>query len=565
MRQQQPEQVCDYLIVGGGSAGCVLASRLSENPSARVILIEAGAQALDPKDVTRVRDARFRTFGNPRLFWSGVMASFTDSGPSLPFSQARILGGGSAINGMHCQRGLPADYDEWRQLGVSGWSWDEVVPFFKAVETDLDFANDDHGAKGPLRIRRIPSDRWSGLSRCIGRALEQRGIPELRDLNADEGDGYGAVPLNMAGNERITSADAYLTREVLARPNLSVRLGVEAKRILVEGGGTVGVEVESDGAVQAIRARETVLCMGAIHSPALLMRSGIGPANDLAAAGIAVVADRPGVGANLLNHPFITLGAHLRSAGRQSRTVAHPCPMLVRYSSNVPGCPPTDMTLDVWERTPNQLSWDPLASQIANLMILLNKVYSTGSVKLNGLAQLDIKFNLLSDRRDLDRMVDSIYFVAELARDPLVAHLITRIFFPDYTSPLVYKISQDNLEAQVLSVAGAIGLSGPAALRNKFLDKAGRNIDTVIGDREAVRALVAASVVPGGHVAGTCRMGDPAQRLTVTDSRCRVVGLNGLRVVDTSIFPTLMAAGTNLPVMMAAEKAAKMISEDARA
>ncbi|AEG50949.1 Choline dehydrogenase [Sphingobium chlorophenolicum L-1] len=558
------DTTCDYLILGGGSAGCVLASRLSEIASAKVVLVEAGHEPGSGADGAVVQDARVRTMGNPRLFWPNLTAAYSRSGPSLPLLAARVLGGGSAINGMHALRGLQSDYDEWRQLGVIGWGWDDVLPFFKKLEADCDFHGEDHGRDGPLSLKRIGSDRWSGLSRAIAAALDGQGIHEIADLNVDQGDGYGAVPLNANGARRQSAADAYLTAQVRARANLSIRTGTTGRRLLFDGRRVVGAEVEQDGRLATIRAGETIVCMGAIHSPAFLLNSGIGPAADLAAAGVPVVADRSGVGANLINHPFLTIGAHLKREGRQTRAVPHPCPMLVRYSSNVPGCPPTDMMLDVWERTPNQLDRDPLAAQVANLMILLNKVYSTGWVRIGPSGGLNVNFNFLSDQRDMDRMIGSLHFVMNLLKAQPVAGLINRSFFPNYASPLVFKLMQNDWQAQILSIAGAIGLSGPVMLRDHILAKAGRDVNEVIEDPDAVRAQVAQSTLAGGHSAGTCRMGDPGQDGTVTDSRCRVVGVEALRVADTSIFPTLMAAGTNIPVMMAAEKTARMINEDRR-
>lgn len=562
MEAAKVDATCDYLILGGGSAGCVLASRLSEQASSRVILVEAGRASGPRADEAIIRDARFRTFGNPRLFWPNVTAAFSASGPSLPLAAARVLGGGSAINGMHALRGLQSDYDEWRQLGVTGWNWEEVLPYFKKLETDCDFGGEDHGHEGPLQLRRIDPARWSGLSRAMAMALEGEGIRKIPDLNIDQGDGYGSVPLNAKGPHRQSAADAYLTAQVRARPNLSIRTDTTGQRLLVDGQRIVGAEVEQNGRMTRIMAGETIVCMGAIHSPAFLMRSGIGPAADLVSAGIPVVADRRGVGGNLINHPFLTIAAHLKPGARQTRAVPHPCPMLVRYSSGVPGCPPTDMMLDVWERTPNQLNWDPLSTQVANLMILLNKVYSTGSVKLETSGDLKVSFNFLSDQRDRERMKNSVHFVARLLRSGPVAGVVNRSFFPNYASPLVFKLMQNDWQAQMLSVAGAIGLSAPGALRDRFLDQAGRNLDEVIDNPEAVDAQLAQSTLAGGHSAGTCRMGDPGQDSTVTDSHCRVVGVGGLRVIDTSIFPTLMAAGTNIPVMMAAEKAADMILKD---
>jgi 5-(hydroxymethyl)furfural/furfural oxidase len=295
----------------------------------------------------------------------------------------------------------------------------------------------------------------------------------------------------------------------------------------------------------------------------LLMRSGIGPADQLRAAGVQVVADRPGVGTNLLNHPMFIVGAHLRSAGRQRLGVLPPCPMVVRYSSGAPGCAPTDMLLNVWERTPNTLAWDPLGARIANLMVIINKVYSLGSVKLTNTGESEVKFNLLGDSRDRDRMIASLRFVAGLIDAAPVARVVDAAFVPAMT-PLALLLMQDNWKAQLLSLSAACALSGPRATREQVLRRSGTPLDAVLADEAALESFVMRGVLPGGHVAGSCRMGDAAQRETVVDSRCRVLGVEGLRVVDASIFPTLMAAGTNLPVMMAAEKAAVMITEDAR-
>lgn len=561
--EQSEAMECDVLVIGGGSAGCVLASRLSENPARRIILAEAGGDIPPGCEPAAVADARFRTLNNPAFLWPGLTARFSKAWDMpLPFGQARLLGGGSAINGMHAQRGLPADYDEWRQLGVTGWGWADILPYFKKLEADRDFVGAAHGSDGPVPISRVERHGWSGLSNGIAAALAARGFEPVADLNGQDGDGFGPVPINIEGKQRVTSARAYLTARVRARPNLRILTERTASSLRFDGDAVVGAFLDGPSGRQIIKARETILASGALHTPALLLRSGVGDAAALRRLGKVVRVNLPGVGANLLNHPMLILGAHLRPAARQNTQAVAPCPMVVRYSSGVPDCPPTDMLLNVWERAPNALRWDPLGRQFANLMVIVNKVYSQGSVTLAEGDGIQVDFNMLDDPRDRSRMVASLSFLGELLGSSAVSPLVNAAMLPAM-SPLALLLMQDNMKAQMLSMAGAAALSGPSALRDRLLRGAGTALDVLLADKGALDAVVQQAALPGGHVAGTCRMGDPGNKMTVTDSHCRVVGLRGLRVVDASIFPTLMAAGTNLPVMMAAEKVAAGIAGEA--
>lgn len=546
------ERNTDYLVIGGGSAGCVIASRLSEDPATDVTLIEAGPD--DQSD--EVSSGRFLTYNRPPYYWDLA----DERGP---FGQPRILGGGSALNAMHAQRGAASDYDEWGQLGVKGWAYDDLVPYFEKVENDPAYSS----SRGQVAVNRVAKREWSGLSKAIAKTLPQYGVPELDNMNTEQGDGFGSVPLTLRNGERVSSASAYLPHEVRRRSNLKILTGHSAKQLTFDGPRVTGAEITGPAGDFEIRAHETILCCGAILSPTLLLQSGIGPASELAAAGVAPKVDRPGVGKNLQNHPMLFVGAHLTRKGRQGRQAIHPCPFVVRYSSEEPSCPPTDMLLNVWERIPGRLAWDPAGNQIAILNIIINKAYSVGSVSLNPAAPLGIpavKFNFLSDPRDLSRMVKSIHFLAKLLSEPDVRPTTDFAFAPVW-KPIAITMMGHGAKAQLLSLVGSLGLSGPLALRRKLLSDMGVELAALARrDNSEIAEFIKTYMLPAYHVSGTCRMGPSSQKETVVDSTGAVVGVSGLRVADASIFPTLMRAGPNLPVMMAAEKIADSIRSAAK-
>ncbi|MGY9006141.1 MAG: GMC family oxidoreductase, partial [Alphaproteobacteria bacterium] len=236
---------------------------------------------------------------NPRFTWTGLSAAFLprpgnapDGRPRRRYTQGRVIGGGSSVNGMASNRGLPSDYEDWAARGAKGWDWDGVLPYFKKLETDHDYSGPLHGSDGPIHLRRFMPDTWPGFSRAVINAIDDSGWSNIEDQNAAFGDGYFPVAYANLDERRVSAAMGYLTREARARPNFTIQGETHVERLLFEGRKVVGVIARHKGARIEIRAREVIVSMGAIHSPALLMRSGIGPAADLSALGIDVVADR---------------------------------------------------------------------------------------------------------------------------------------------------------------------------------------------------------------------------------------------------------------------------------
>ena len=312
----------------------------------------------------------------------------------------------------------------------------------------------------------------------------------------------------------------------------------------------------------AHRARETILSAGAIHSPALMLRAGIGPAAELGALGIPVLADLPGVGRNLQNHPRVYAAIHLRRRGRQARA-NRPVPQnTLRYSSGVPGCPPGDMLLQIINRT----GWHRLGSSIAALVPAVYKPFSRGEVTLRSpdpRAEPSVRFRHLSDRRDHLRLMHGLRLSLDLLSDPAVAALGTDVFLPQ-TGDWVRKLSRATLKNGLTAFAASLLLDGPAPLRRRLIEKAGTPLTDVATDEKSLEEIVFSTMGQMFHPAGTCRIGAADDRMAVVDPKCRVYGVDGLRVVDGSVMPTLVCANTNIPIIMIAEKAADLIKASAR-
>lgn len=555
----------DYIIVGGGSAGCVLASRLTENPAVRVILLEAGIDAARPEDFPDLASPYPGiAYSNPRYTWAGLKASLPYGGSNRPesrasrYEQARVLGGGSAINGIGANRGAPHDYDEWGSMGIEGWSWEECLPFFKKLERDLDIDNELHGKSGPFPIRRRGDVIWTPFTRKMLEICEDRDIPFLPDQNGLWEEGTFEMAVNMDEQcRRVSTAWAYLTLEVRRRSNLEIKTETTVSRILVEQGKAVGVLVERGENHEELRSGRVILSSGALATPAILMRSGIGPAPHLADCGIATLHDLPGVGQNLMEHPSAGLVPFLKPSARQKGTPDYHIPIGYRFSSGLEGCPSGDMHMNFVTRA----AWHPVGRQLGSIFFWVNKSFSRGQLLLDpsspdGPPRID--FRMLSDRRDLIRLADAFELAVRLASDPKLDAVVSGVYAGGM-SEIGKLFSKPSALGAAVTGLGSIGLDTIGKLRERVFPYMLANYDNPVrlaGNREELEAYIRETVGGVWHPSGTCRMGADGDRMAVTDGVGKLRGLDGLFICDASIMPTIPCANTNLPTIMIAEKIA---------
>ncbi|MDR6490646.1 5-(hydroxymethyl)furfural/furfural oxidase [Paraburkholderia terricola] len=553
----------DYLILGGGSAGCVLAARLSEDPGKTVCLIEAGRN-ISRTDMPAAVRSRYpgRAYLDTANIWQRLKARMSASATTRRYEQARLLGGGSAINALMANRGAPADYDEWHALGAHGWTWSACLPYFRKLEHDCDFGGELHGASGPLRIQRAKWARISPFVRAVLATLDARGHVRRDDQNGawEDGTFIGAIAVSEAG-ERIPTSVCYLDDAVRARPNLTIRTGRVVERVLFDGKRAVGARIvggeANDGAAEDVLAAQVIVCAGAIHSPALLMRSGIGPAADLAALGIDVRADRPGVGGNLMEHPSIAVSAVLPRAARTPFPDEHHEQAIVRFSSGVRDTVPGDMHGAILSRS----GWHSVGYRLGTIFFWVNKSYSRGRVTLTSAdphAEPVVDFNMLSDPRDLERLKLALRFGASTLADPMMAqHRATLL--PSSYSPRVASVAVPGAwnALQRGTLSALLDIAGP--LRGWLVRRVvtqGVTLDDLLADDQALTRFVTRSVGGTWHPSGTCRMGAADDPLAVCDARGAVYGVDGLYVCDASLMPSIPCANTNVPTIMIAERIA---------
>ncbi|SPF79505.1 GMC family oxidoreductase [Pseudoprimorskyibacter insulae] len=531
----QTDLSADYVIVGAGSAGAVLAHRLSADPSVTVCLIEAGPADRSP--IIRVPLGVIWLNKDPKhnwLFKSTPQAALDGREISVP--RGKVLGGSSAINGMIYIRGHRADYDDWAALGCTGWGYDDVLPYFKRSEANADAGRDDawHGRSGPLHVANLRDP--SPVSQDFIDAASRVQIRPCPDFNNPEPEGVGVYQVTQKDGKRHSTAEAFL-KSVRQRPNLTILTGAEVTGITLDGAQATGITLRRDGQTQTIAARaEVILSAGAIGSPDILLRSGIGPGDQIRQAGGAVAHDLPGVGQNLQDHVD--------------------CMIICKSQSTRPH--------GISVRALPRLSMDALRWVTGNRGLLSSNMVEAGGFVRSSPTEdrPDIQFHIIPGRKShRGRMIEYGHGVSlhTCVLRPHSRGSVTRI--SQHGAPQIdLGLLQDDRDTMRLLRGLKLGRSILA--QSPMADL---GLEEIVPGRaaqsdEALLAHIRSQTRTVYHPVGTCTMGTGPE--AVVDPRLRVHGIGGLRVVDASIMPLLVSGNTNAPTIMIAEKAADMILED---
>ncbi|WIM92812.1 GMC family oxidoreductase N-terminal domain-containing protein [Actinoplanes oblitus] len=502
------------VIVGAGSTGGVIASRLSADPQRRVLLIEAGPDFPSDRLPADVFDGLYPSFSEHDWGYSAEAVP----GRSIPMARGKLVGGCSAINTSLAVRPDPQDLDEWAASGLRGWGWNDMLPYFKRLEDDQDFPDHPHGSGGPIPVRRWRDEEFLPLQRAMLDACTELGFARIPDLNGAPGDGIAVLPQNLRNGQRVSVALAYLD-PARGRDNLEILPDSTVDRVLFDGRRATGVQVVTGGRTRTISGDRIILSAGAIGTPAILLRSGIGPADTLGRLGVPTVAELRGVGQNLLDHPACLVTVEPQPGVIDPKDPV--CQTLLRYTA--PGSAERDdMQMYLYSRIDLSGYATDLLEDAGNrfafmLSVGIERPRSRGQVTIDSVdpaAAPRIELNYLSDPEDLRRMREGLRLAWSLAQRPELQKYTKRIVAPDE--------------------------------------------DTFRSD-ESVDAYALASATTHYHPAGTARMGVEGDPDAVVDDRGQVFGVQNLRVADASIMPTMIRANTNLTCIAIGERFAEWL------